>query len=152
MTKIIWSENINIFPEAADYILDVSNGSARALINYLEKMSILDRLITLDAAHSLCTDISVHDYQSYLEYCNNGDLAQAINKLYSIHANGFSVMDILSGLFRYLRNTNALESTKLFYAIPLICKHIIAFSEIHEDKIELAFFTSNILKVFQTIE
>lgn len=152
MNRIITSESIDVSKEASDYILDVSNGSARALINYLEKMAILDRFINLDMAYSLCTDISIHDYDAFLQFCKMGDLANAVSKLYSIHSNGFSVMDILSGLFRFLRNSKSIESTQLFDVIPIICKHIIAFSEIHEDKIELAFFTANVLKVFQNIE
>jgi len=152
MTRIIRSEKINISNDAANYILDVSNGSARSLINYLEKMVILERFIDLDMAYSLCTDISIHDYEAYLLFCKSGALQAAISKLYSIYSNGFSVMDILSGFFRFLRNSKSIESKQLFAVIPLICKHIIAFSEIHEDKIELAFFTANILKVFQNIE
>lgn len=152
MKRIVCSENIEVSPEASDYILDVSNGSARALINYLEKMAILNRTINTETAYSLCTDISIHDYERYLEFCNEANLQAAISQLYNIHANGFSVMDILSGLFRYLRNKKTFEPRKLFQAIPLICKHIISFSDIHEDKIELAFFTANILKVFHSIE
>jgi len=151
MSKIVHCENIVVSAEASEYILDVSNGSARALINYLEKMAILGRPINIETAHSLCTDISIHDYESYLKFCNDFNLQAAIDKLYSIYSNGFSVMDILNGLFRYLRNSKTFESEKLFRIIPIICKHIIAFSEIHEDKIELAFFTANVLKAFQSI-
>jgi len=152
MERIVHSENIIISSDAYEYILDVSNGSARALINYLEKMAILERTITTETAYSLCTDISVHDYESYLQSCYENNLQEAIGKLYCIYSNGFSVMDVLSGLFRHLRNSKTFESNKLFEIIPLICKHIIAFSEIHEDKIELAFFTANVLKVFQSIK
>jgi len=42
------------------------------------------------------------------------------------------------------------EDTK-YKLIPYICKYISIFHDIHEDAIELAVFTNNIIPLFQNI-
>lgn len=150
MNKIIEKEKIIIEPQAANYILDVSDTSARTLINYLEKITLLKRPIDLNTAHLLCTDISYCDFDKYISFCKEGKLTDAIQVLYSIYDSGFSVMDILNSLFLYLKRQTQLENNKLFDIIPNICKHIISFNDIHEHPIELAFFTSKVLKIFHS--
>jgi DNA polymerase III delta prime subunit len=70
-TKIIKNENITITQDAEKFILNISNMSIRILINYLEKIKILDSPIDLEVAKLLCTNISFHIFDEYTNSIKN---------------------------------------------------------------------------------
>ena len=147
MQKIIDIEHINITPDAIDFILNVSNNNAKILINYMEKFKLLDQYIDLDLANSVCTNISFFIFEQYTEFLHNSNLNSAIKVLYDIHDKGYSVMDILDNYFLYVKITNSLTETQKYNIIPIICKYITTFHNIHEDEIELALFSNNLFKI-----
>ena len=72
----------------------------------------------------------------------------AIKILYDIHDKGYSVMDILDNYFLFVKNTNIISEDEKYNLIPFICKYITVFHNIHEDEIELALFTNNLINIF----
>ena len=76
-----------------------------------------------------------------------GQLAAAIARLYQIFDRGYSVMDILDTYFLFVKTTPLLSEDAKYAVIPLICKYIAIFHNIHEDKIELALFTNQLVQV-----
>ena len=72
----------------------------------------------------------------------------AIKILYDIHDKGYSVMDILDNYFLFVKNTHLLSEEYKYDIIPIICKYITVFHNIHEDEIELALFSNNVFSVF----
>jgi hypothetical protein len=56
-------------------------------------------------------------------------------------------MDILDNYFAYIKNSNILNEDKKHKIIPFICKYITIFHNIHEDEIELALFTNNLIAI-----
>ena len=142
-------ENISVEQEAEDFILSISNNSVRIMINYLEKFKLLSSNITLDIAISVCTNISFRDFESYTNICKvNKDLHSAIPILYKLFDKGYSVMDILDNYFLFVKITNNLSEDEKYKIIKLICKYITYFYNIHEDEIELALFTNNLISIF----
>lgn len=148
LNKIIQKENIDISNESIEYILNISNNSAKMMINYLEKLKLIGHYIDLDLATQICTNISFTLYEQYTQYLKNNDLINAIKMLYDIFDKGYSVMDILDNYFLFVKTTNILTETQKYDIIPIICKYITIFHNIHEDEIELALFTNNLSKVF----
>jgi len=148
MNKIKVSENIEISNEAQDFILDICNNTAKILINYMEKFKLLNMPITLDLATSVCTNISFHSFQKYTEFLKNKNLNDAIQLIYSIYDKGYSVMDILDNYFLFIKTTNILTEDEKYIITPFICKYITIFYNIHEDEIELALFTNNLIEHF----
>jgi len=149
LKRIAKIENINIEQDAEDFILSISNNSVRILINYLEKFKLLSCDITLDIAIQVCTNISFRDFETYTNICkNNNDLQQAIPILYKLFDKGYSVMDILDNYFLFVKITNNLTEDEKYKIINLICKYITYFYNIHEDEIELALFTNNLISIF----
>ena len=69
LNKIMWkiknNENLMIMKDAEGFLLQVSNGSVRTLINYLEKIKLIGREITYDIANKICTNISFHRFEEY---------------------------------------------------------------------------------------
>ena len=149
MQKICDNEGIVVMPDAADFVLEVSNNAAKILINYLEKFKLMGEPVTIDLARQVCTNISFSIFQDYTELLKAGKLVESIQLLYTIYNNGYSVMDILDTYFLFLKITHLIDEDKKYEIIPFICKYISVFHNIHENEIELALFTNNIIGFFK---
>ena len=150
LTKIIHKiktcENINIHPDSEKFILDICNNTAKILINYMEKFKLLNTEITLELATNVCTNISFFTFGQYTGHLKNKNLVEAIKLLYSIYDKGYSVMDILDNYFLFIKITPILTEDEKYKIIPIMCKYITIFHNIHEDEIELALFTNNLIQ------
>ena len=147
MQKIINIENISISSDAIDFILNVCNNNAKILINYMEKFRLLNVHIDLDLVTSVCTNISFFTFEEYTSLLKNGNLNGSIKILYAIYDKGYSVMDILDNFFLFVKITNLLSEVQKYDIIPIICKYITVFHNIHEDEIELALFSNNLFSI-----
>jgi len=149
MDTIIQQENISITPEAKAYLMKQINGSIRVLIHYLEKFFIYDKPVDYETCREMCSTISIQKFEEYLNLLKSGHLTPAIQVLYSIYDQGYSVIDILDYFFLFVKSTENLTEDQKYQVIPLLCKYITIFNNIHEDVVELAFFTNNIYSIFQ---
>ena len=148
--KICINENMTITDDAKSFILSICNNSVRTLINYFEKFKLLCSHITYDIVESTCTNISFKDFMIYTKLCSEPkNLSVAITLIYSIYDRGYSVIDILDTYFLFIKSTNLLNESKKYLIIKLLCKYITIFYNIHEDEIELALFTNNLLDVLK---
>jgi DNA polymerase III delta prime subunit len=145
--KIISAENIHITDSARDFILNVSNNNAKILINYIEKFKLLNQDVDLNLAIRVCTNISFFIFEQYTQFLQNSNLNSAVKLLYDIYDKGYSVMDILDNYFLFVKITNVLTEEQKYDVIPIICKYITVFHNIHEDEIELALFSNNLFSV-----
>jgi DNA polymerase III delta prime subunit len=148
MQKIIDNENIIIDDESKQFILNVCNNNAKILINYMEKIKLLNEDITIRNAINVCTNISYLLFEEYTLCIKNGELNPAIKILYNLYDKGYSVIDILDNYFLFIKITNCICETEKYDIIPLICKYITVFNNIHEDEIELALFSNNMYNLF----
>ena len=57
-------------------------------------------------------------------------------------------MDILDNYFTFIKVTTLLSEDDKYKIIPYICKYITVFHNVHEDDIELALFTNNLVQLF----
>jgi len=144
--QIIKNENIHIDQNAYDCIINMSNKNIKNLINYFEKITLLhNEQITLDIVNKLCFTISLHTFETYTYMIINKQPEEAILLIYSIYDQGYSVIDILDNYFTFIKQTTVLTEEQKYKIIPYICKYIEIFYNIHEDVIELALFTSNLI-------
>ena len=148
MKKITTTENIQIEPEAEDFILSISNNSVRILINYLEKFKLISDNINLKLASDVCTNISFTDFNTFTQLCMKNEIEKAIKIIYNIYDCGYSVMDILDNYFLFIKTTSIIDEKNKYKIIKLLCKYITIFHNIHEDEIELALFTNNLVEIF----
>jgi DNA polymerase III delta prime subunit len=141
-------EKIILSSEAEKFILSISNNSVRIVINYLEKCKLLKCDINVELADSVCTNIAFQDFVNYTTLCKNDkDIKQAIGLIYKLFDRGYSVMDILDNYFLFVKTTDMLSEDEKYKIIPHICKYITIFHNIHEDEIELALFTNNLIEI-----
>ena len=152
MDRIIKNESIKINEDTKEYILRISDGAIRNVINNLEKVYIysLDKSddITIDNCRQLCSNISLQQFETYIQSFNKRDISKSIQILYNIHDYGYSVIDILNYFFVFVKVTDLLEENNKYKIIPIICKYITIFNKIHENVIELALFTNEISNIF----
>jgi replication factor C subunit 3/5 len=153
MLKIKMNEKLSITKDAEGFLLQVSNGSVRTLINYLEKIKLIDREITYDLANKICTNISFHRFEEYTREIlrcggggNSDSFLRAANAiLFQLNDEGYSVLDILDNYFLFVKLTPLFDEDTKYRITSLICKYITIFHNIHEHDIELALFTNNLV-------
>lgn len=147
--KIVSNEQIQIEDDALELTMNLSN-NIKILINYIEKFKLLNDKITLDVVSSMCTNINFNIFESYIDCLqtnNNERLNDGIKILYDIYDKGYSVMDILDNFFVFVKITNMLTENEKYQIVPILCKYITVFYNIHEDELELALFTNNLHKI-----
>jgi DNA polymerase III delta prime subunit len=145
MENIIKNENIQINEECKEYLLSICNHSVRNMMNYLEKIYILDDTnLSLETCKQVCSNISFQHFEQYIDALKNHELYKAIRIFYDIFDYGYSVIDILDFFFIFVKTTNKLDENMKYKIIPHLCKYITIFHNIHEDEVELALFTNSI--------
>jgi DNA polymerase III delta prime subunit len=145
--KIKACENITMDAEAEEFIVNISNKTVKILINYMEKFKLVNEHITHQLAVKLCSNISFITFEDYTNLIKNKKINESIKLIYEIYDKGYSVMDILDNYFLFVKNTDILNETEKYNVIPIICKYITIFHNIHEDEIELALFTNNLIAI-----
>jgi len=148
MNKIKINEKLNMSSDADEFILSICNNSVRILINYLEKIRIINCYVDMEMVHKLCTNISYTIFDNYTNCVLNKKLIDGIKILYNLHDEGYSVMDILDNYFVYIKLTDLLNDSIKYKLTTLVCKYIIYFHNVHEDELELALFTNNFVQLF----
>ena len=167
MTKISFKEKLNFTHESQELLLHICNNSIRILLNYLEKIKILsihshsrssespsqqhDNAIEVGLIHKLSTNISYRLFDEYTNLILKNKMVEAVYIFYKLYHDGYSVMDILDNYFIYIKMTNLLGEDVKYKLTILVCKYIIYFHNIHEDELELAFFTNNFIKLLQKV-
>ena len=145
--KIKIIENITIDEDAEQFILNVCNNTSKILINYMEKFKLLNEHVTLELANNVCTNISFHIFKEYTQFIKNKELTKAVLLFYNLYDKGYSVMDILDNYFLFVKITDLLSEQQKYNVIPIICKYIAIFHNIHEDEIEMALFSNNLFSI-----
>ena len=145
------NEQFEIDVESKEFILITCNNIIRLLINIMEKIKLLDQPIDINITKQLCTNISFHNLEIFLNYLKGGNLKAAIEIIYNLSDKGISVLDILSNLFAFIKYTNSINETKKYEIIKLICKYTTIFHTVHEDNIELALFVNELNKKLKDI-
>ena len=146
LQKVKKHENIKLDKKTDEFVLTVANGSIRILLNYLEKFKIMNEPITFNLVNNVCTNISFVIFENYTNYVLKSNIKDAIRIFYDLFDKGYSVMDIYDNYFLYVKTTDMFSETHKYEIVKLLCKYITIFHNIHEDEIELALFTNNIIK------
>jgi DNA polymerase III delta prime subunit len=147
MERIIDIEEMEIDADAREFLLEKSGGSVRNLISNLEKIYVYGLPVSRPCVERLCSTINVFQFEEYIRAIRNRELAKSIAVLYDIHDYGYSVIDILDYFFGFVKSTPLLSEDEKYRTIPLLCRYITIFHNVHENCIELALFTNNLSNV-----
>jgi DNA polymerase III delta prime subunit len=149
INNITEKESINIDSQSKNYLLKISDNNIRTIINNLEKIYIYsnDYFVDFDNVKLICSSISTHIFENYINQIKKRNLIQSIDILYSLYDFGYSVIDILEFFFHFIKITDNLNEIQKYNCIPIICKYITIFNKLQEDVIELSFFTNDLFNV-----
>ena len=149
INNITEKENINIDNQSKNYLLKISDNNIRTIINNLEKIHIYSNhsFIDFDNVKLICSSISIHIFENYINQIKKRNLIESIDTLYSLYDFGYSVIDILEFFFHFIKITDNLNEIQKYNCIPIICKYITIFNKLQEDVIELSFFTNDLFNV-----
>lgn len=150
--EIVKDEKIVHEEEAKEFVIKIANKSVRTMISYLEKFKLINEVITLELAHQACTNINFSSFDRYVQHLRCYEDHNSHKLLLELHDMGYSVMDILDAFYAYVKTTTCLSEYEKYKIVPYLCKYIQIFHEIHEDEMELAFFTNNISDIFRNVE
>jgi hypothetical protein len=95
--------------------------------------------------------VCIQKFEEYIGLLKQGKVQEAIMILYDIYDQGYSVIDILDYFYTFIKMTNVLTDEIKYQIIPFLCKYITIFNKLHEDVIELAFFTNNLNTVINPL-
>ena len=146
MDLVIKNENLQIDVFSKKYILQTSNNSLRILLNYLEKIKLLDCKINKSMVEKITSNISYQLFDEYTNYVLKSQIKPAITIFYQLFEDGYSVMDIYDNYFQYIKHSELLNENNKFIIIELLCEYITIFHNVHEDEIELSLFTNKLIQ------
>ena len=149
MNKIKTNESISMDKEAEDFIINISNYNIKLLIQYMHKCKLINKHITYQLATDVCCGISFFTFEKYTNYVKERKLGEAIDILLDLYNKGYSIIDIFDGYFLFIKKYDNIDEESKYKIIKYICKYISIFYNIHEDEIELSFFTNNIIELFR---
>ena len=145
--KITQNENIKLSNEFKEIIMTYSNNSIRTLVNYIEKIYLINSKLTKDDLIQICTNINNSNFKIYTTSCLENKDINAAKILLDIFNNGYSIIDILDNYFTYIKHATTLNEEIKYKISKIICKYITIFNDIHEDEIELLFITHDIINL-----
>jgi len=149
--NIITNENIDIDSDLIPLLIHSSNSSYKILLNTLQKIKIFNSKVNKNNIYELITSINFKNFNLYIQQIQDFNLIKAIDILDNISNSGVSVIDILFEFFYFIKNSNTdLNDILKYDIIQIISKYIIIFNNLHEDTIELAFFTNELFNLFNS--
>jgi len=147
LKKIKKKEKIEIDNDAEDFVLQICNNSIRLLINYLEKFKLINKKITLEKATDICTNISFYIFEKYTKFWYiDKNLKHATETIINIYKKGYSVIDIFDTYFAFIKLNKYIKEEDKYKIIKLLLKYISLFYTLHENDVELIFFTNELIK------
>ena len=143
---VLLSENIILNDKYFADVIESSNCSYKILLNTLFKMKIYDDIIDDNSIHEILTTINYQKFNKYIEYIKNKDINKSLNIIFTLAKSGMSVIDILYEFTIYIKyKNNLLTDYNKYEIITLVSKYITIFHDLHEDIIELAFLTNELI-------
>lgn len=140
-------EKINITDKQINQLILICNNNIGMTINYIEKLKLFGDNVTDEIINSVCNSISFDDISKYIDLCKESNFIEALAIMNSLTGRGYSVIDIMDIIFNYIKTTNTIPENIKFDLLHPLCSKIITFNVIHEDVIELSFFTNRVINI-----
>jgi|LauGreDrversion4_1035100.scaffolds.fasta_scaffold57560_2 DNA polymerase III delta prime subunit len=147
------NESININTEAKLYILQTRR-NPKALLNDLQKCklytgySLHSNQIDIHTIKDILCDINDNTFDLFTQHVRNKNILIGTQVLFALYQEGFSVIDILSQYYNYIKHNKDMNDALKYEITKVLTKYITIFHNVHEDSIELALFTNNLVEIF----
>lgn len=149
LNTITEKEGIRLTEPAIEYLIRISSGYVRPMIQWLEKLVIYDDSTdeyTRDMVVKICSTISDDIFEEYFKHLIGKDISSAVTMMYKIIARGYSVIDIIEYMYEYVKRTDMLSDESKYRCIRSISEVKKVIKESMEDKIEMLILTGQLNK------
>lgn len=110
IAKIEKGEGIEIRPEARSLLASLSEGSMRKALNLLYTLSLQPTAIEVGDIQKLVDYVDFGQIEQLIKACAKGDIDRAFKIIDDLYWKGYSVQDILSKTFDYVRESEKINS------------------------------------------
>lgn len=142
------NENIIIEKKTEKILLKNINNSINEIINYMEKFLIYNEKINNKLLKNLCTNLSFFVFKKYTkEWYIKKNFKKAMKIILNIYKEGYSIIDIFNFYYIYIKKCKIVENNFKFEIIKIISNYINIFYTLHEKRIELYFFTNDLINL-----
>lgn len=132
-----------------EYIIKNSNYSIRMILTLIEKMRyIRKQFYSLEDIKNIISNISDNIFEKYTLFCLHNDIDNASYVVNNLIENGYSIIDILESYYDFIKRTNIIEEKQILDIVQIIGMYITYFYLIHENEIEIYFFTYDLCNIF----
>jgi DNA polymerase III gamma/tau subunit len=135
------------------YILSISHNHLREMVNVMEKLVVYFgedvEPITESACRALFLTRIYQSFQDYLLALRQGNMQESIAIMYSVVANGYSIVDIFDAFFKFMKMTDLLTEMEKYEVVKVLCEYITIIHKMHEENIEMVCFTNKMYKIMQ---
>jgi len=144
------SESIDLDEDIQNIVVSLSESNIQTLFHILEKCRLLQKSveITADILNNCCTLINYDDLSMYFNLVKKNEVYKGYLHLMGIIENGYSVLDILNEIYKFIRVTQILTEEEKYKCFKVVSFYIIVFTKIHEEEIELLLFSQEISCIF----
>lgn len=144
------SESIDLDGDMQNIIVSLSELNIQTVFHILEKCKLLQKSveITAEIINNCCTLINSDDLTMYFNLVKKKEVYKGYLHLMSIIENGYSVLDILNEIYKFIKKTNLLEEEEKYKCFKIVSSYIVVFTTIHEEEIELLLFSQDISSIF----
>jgi len=139
--EVFKRESINITPQAKVILTCISNNSIRKLHTYLQLFYLYDNDIDEVNIFEICNTIPFMKLESFFKEIRMKHVMEAYDILKEFVENGYSCIDIYEHIFLFLKQDCNLDEDFKYWIVQKLAYYMYIFHEIHEDNIELLYFT-----------
>ena len=150
LNKICGAEKICITDDVKEYIITHCSGKIKILFMFLQKIYYLNQKISLNVIETNFTMLSYDDFKHYFEACKQRNYESAFESIGKFLSKGYSICDIFDEMFSFVKiqeNSNIFNEEIKYEIIKLISKYILILNTVHEENIELYFFTNKLMEL-----
>ncbi|KAJ1919312.1 replication factor C subunit 4 [Mycoemilia scoparia] len=116
LIEISRAEKVEYIPEGLEAILFASDGDMRQAINNLQSTWSGFAYINAENVYKICDQPHPVVLEKMIDYCQKSEVNDAINCVSALWYQGYSAIDIITTLFRVVKNSEVLsEELKLAY-------------------------------------
>ena len=134
-------------------IAELSNGDMRYCINLLQLISDRYGNINVDNISMMCDIPSAEILSTILNFIKKKQIKQALQEAYKLKASGYSVNDIFTALFQYLKSNinNKIDEEYKMNALYLLSGYLFNISKYTDSDVNLTAYILELGKKFNQI-
>lgn len=112
--RIEKNESITVDNDAADYLVNISEGDLRRVVNTLQAAASIDKKITVKLLEEIVDFVNPGDVVEMIEYAKKGDFFKARDLMIKLRTvKGLSALEILKEIYRQVINMDIEPKMKI---------------------------------------